>query len=109
MQTDHLRTLDDWLTYITAQHPVEIDMGLHRVSAVWQRLQQSIDACLSPKIGRLQPITITVAGTNGKGSTCAMLEAMLRIAGYKTGFYSSPHLLVFNERIRLAGQYAIRS
>ena len=115
MQTAFPLTLDAWLAHITAQHPVEIDMGLHRVSAVWERLRLQLDAQRSPrpegsplagKIGHLQPITITVAGTNGKGSTCAMLEAMLRIAGYKTGFYSSPHLLVFNERIRINGAYA---
>jgi dihydrofolate synthase / folylpolyglutamate synthase len=106
MQTDLPQTLDAWLTHITAQHPVEIDMGLHRVQAVFQRLQQRLNTDSDPNIAHHQPITITVAGTNGKGSTCAMLEAMLRIAGYKTGFYSSPHLLAFNERIRLNGQYA---
>ncbi len=109
MQTPFPRTLDAWLAHITAQHPVEIDMGLHRVRVVWDRLRLQTDASRRPKIGHLQPcqpITITVGGTNGKGSTCAMLEAMLRIAGYKTGFYSSPHLLVFNERIRINGNYA---
>jgi dihydrofolate synthase / folylpolyglutamate synthase len=106
MQTDLPKTLDAWLTHITAQHPVEIDMGLHRVQAVFQRLRQRLNADSDTKLAQHQPITITVAGTNGKGSTCAMLEAMLRIAGYKTGFYSSPHLLVFNERIRMNGQYA---
>lgn len=65
-------------------------MGLDRVRAVWE------------KMGKPQaPINITVAGTNGKGSTCAMLEAILNIAGFKTGFYSSPHILKFNERVRL--------
>ncbi len=106
MQTDLPQTLDAWLTHITAQHPVEIDMGLHRVQTVFQRLSQRLNSQINLKLGRHQPITITVAGTNGKGSTCAMLEAILRIAGYKTGFYSSPHLLVFNERIRMNGQYA---
>ena len=65
-------------------------MGLDRVRAVWE------------KMGKPQaPINITVGGTNGKGSTCAMLEAILNIAGFKTGFYSSPHLINFNERVRL--------
>ncbi len=65
-------------------------MGLDRVRVVWE------------KMGKPQaPINITVAGTNGKGSTCAMLEAILNIAGFKTGFYSSPHILKFNERVRL--------
>ncbi len=65
-------------------------MGLERVRAVWE------------KLGKPQaPINISVAGTNGKGSTCAMLESILNIAGFKTGFYSSPHLVHFNERVRI--------
>ncbi|MEO8386227.1 MAG: bifunctional tetrahydrofolate synthase/dihydrofolate synthase [Betaproteobacteria bacterium] len=84
------RSLEDWLTHISHQHAAEIVMGLDRVRAVWE------------KMGKPQaPINITVAGTNGKGSTCAMLEAILNIAGFKTGFYSSPHLLHFNERVRI--------
>ena len=46
---------------------------------------------------------ITVGGTNGKGSTCAMLESILRVAGYRTGLYTSPHLVRYNERVRIAG------
>lgn len=72
-------------------------MGLDRVRAVWQRMAES------PQHKPPQaPINIVVAGTNGKGSTCAMLESILHTAGYRTGFYSSPHLLRFNERIRIA-------
>ena len=51
---------------------------------------------------------ITVGGTNGKGSTCAMLESILRAAGYRTGLYTSPHLLRYNERVRVAGVEAAR-
>ena len=65
-------------------------MGLERVRAVWEKLG-------APQA----PINISVAGTNGKGSTCAMLESILNIAGFKTGFYSSPHLVHFNERVRV--------
>jgi dihydrofolate synthase / folylpolyglutamate synthase len=83
---------DEWLDFIGRQHSSEIEMGLERVSAVWRRMG-------APR----PPINIVVGGTNGKGSTCAMLESILRAAGYRTGFYSSPHLLRFNERIRVAG------
>ncbi len=84
------KSLEAWLEYISHQHSAEIVMGLDRVRAVWE------------KMGKPQaPINITVGGTNGKGSTCAMLESILSIAGYKTGFYSSPHLVHFNERVRL--------
>ena len=84
------KSLDAWLEYISHQHVAEIVMGLDRVRAVWE------------KMGKPQaPINITVGGTNGKGSTGAMLESILSIAGFKTGFYSSPHLVHFNERARL--------
>ncbi|MEQ1519070.1 MAG: bifunctional folylpolyglutamate synthase/dihydrofolate synthase, partial [Usitatibacteraceae bacterium] len=97
MSTDSLRprTLDEWLEYISHQHSAEIVMGLDRVHAVWERM------------GKPQaPINIIVGGTNGKGSTCAMLESILSIAGFKTGFYSSPHLVHFNERVRVGLQPA---
>ena len=71
----HPQSLDEWLDYISHQHSAEIVMGLERVHAVWE------------KLGKPQaPINISVAGTNGKGSTCAMLESILNIAGFKTGF-----------------------
>jgi dihydrofolate synthase/folylpolyglutamate synthase len=70
-------------------------MGLDRVRNVWMRM-----GCPKP------PINIVVGGTNGKGSTCAMLESILRVAGYHTGFYSSPHLIDFNERVKVAGRNA---
>jgi len=86
------RTLDDWLHHVERQHPQTIALGLDRVEAVRRRMDLAFDC----------PV-ITVGGTNGKGSTCAMLEAILRAAGYRTGLYSSPHLLRYNERVRLSG------
>ncbi len=88
----HLTTLDDWLAYCERLHPKAIDMGLERVKAVAGRMGLKFDC----------PI-ITVAGTNGKGSTCAMLEAILMEAGYRTGVYTSPHLVHFEERCRVRG------
>ncbi len=87
-----MKSLGDWLRYIEQQHPSAIALGLERVAAVFSRLGTKIPA----------PV-ITVAGTNGKGSTCAMLECILRCAGYRTGLYTSPHLLRYNERVRVAG------
>src|SRR5207302_2974389 len=86
------RSLAGWLRYIEAQHPAAIALGLERVGEVLGRLGVRL-AC---------PV-ITVGGTNGKGSTSAMLEAILRAAGYRTGLYTSPHLLRYNERVRIAG------
>ncbi|MBL8385598.1 MAG: bifunctional tetrahydrofolate synthase/dihydrofolate synthase [Burkholderiales bacterium] len=85
--------LRDWLEYIEALHPQGIALGLERVAQVWQRMAVPL-ACA----------TIVVGGTNGKGSTCAMLDAILRAAGYRTGLYTSPHLLRFNERARVDGR-----
>lgn len=89
------RDLADWLAYIEQQHPQAISLGLERVERV-----RSVMG-LVPTV----PV-ITVAGTNGKGSTCAMLEAILSAAGYRVGVYTSPHLLRYNERVRIAGQEA---
>jgi dihydrofolate synthase/folylpolyglutamate synthase len=88
-----VRTLAGWLEYIERQHPQPIAMGLDRVAQVHAAMKTSF-AC---------PV-ITVGGTNGKGSTCAMLEAILQAAGYRTGLYSSPHLIRYNERVRVAGE-----
>ncbi len=85
------QSLADWLAYLERIHPTVIDMGLERVSAVRDRLG------LAPGF----PI-ITVGGTNGKGSVCAMLDAILSSAGYRVGLYTSPHLLRYNERVRVA-------
>ncbi len=86
------QSLADWLVYIEALHPKTIAMGLERVEVVRSRLN------LNPDF----PI-ITVSGTNGKGSTCAMLERIYQIAGYNVACYTSPHLLTYNERIRIHG------
>ncbi|WP_291925386.1 bifunctional tetrahydrofolate synthase/dihydrofolate synthase [Limnohabitans sp.] len=90
-----MKTLQEWLDWCEQLHPVAIDMGLDRVKTVADRMQLRFDC----------PV-ITVAGTNGKGSTCAMLEAVLLQAGYRTGVYTSPHLVHFEERCRLHGESA---
>lgn len=89
---ENLITLDDWLAHCERLHPKTIDMGLARVRAVAERMGLQFSC----------PI-ITVAGTNGKGSSCAMLEAILMEAGYRTGVYTSPHLVHFEERCRVRG------
>jgi dihydrofolate synthase/folylpolyglutamate synthase len=86
-------TLEAWLAHCERLHPTAIDMGLERVRTVAQRMAIRFDC----------PV-ITVAGTNGKGSTCAMLESILGQAGYRTGVFTSPHLVHFEERLRLQGQ-----
>lgn len=86
-------TLADWLAHCERLHPKTIELGLDRVRAVAQRLQLAFTC----------PV-ITVAGTNGKGSTCAMLEAIALQAGYRTGVYTSPHLVHFEERCRIHGE-----
>ena len=87
------RRLHDWLEHALALHPVGIDMTLERTRAVAQRLGL-----------RFEVPVVMVAGTNGKGSTCAMLEAIALRAGYRVGLYSKPHLVHFEERCRLNGQ-----
>lgn len=84
--------LPDWLSVLETRHSKEIDMGLDRVSRVKSQLNIQYHC----------PV-IMVAGTNGKGSTCAMLEAILMQAGYRVGLYSKPHFLDFNERARING------
>jgi len=86
-------TLQDWLNHCERLHPQTIEMGLERVAQVAARLDLRWDC----------PV-ITVAGTNGKGSTCAMLESVYRHSGFKTGLYTSPHLVYFQERCRVNGQ-----
>ena len=88
-------TLEGWLAHIERVHPQTIAMGLERVRVVQQAL------ALTPQV----PV-ITVGGTNGKGSACMMLEAILHHAGYQTGCYTSPHLLRYNERVRIAREDA---
>jgi dihydrofolate synthase / folylpolyglutamate synthase len=87
-----METLQEWLTHCESLHPKTIAMGLERVQAVAARLQL-----------RFECPVITVAGTNGKGSTCAMLESIASHAGWRTGVYTSPHLVHFEERCRIRG------
>jgi dihydrofolate synthase/folylpolyglutamate synthase len=86
-------SLEQWLQRLETLHPKAVELGLERVADVANRLE------LLPVA---QPV-VTVGGTNGKGSTVAVLEALLSEAGYSTGVFTSPHLLRFNERIRVAG------
>ncbi|PSS59279.1 bifunctional tetrahydrofolate synthase/dihydrofolate synthase [Pseudomonas sp. BBP2017] len=90
------RTLGDWLAYLERLHPSAIDMGLARSQQVAARLG----------LGKPAPRVITVTGTNGKGSTCAFVAALLRAQGLKVGVYSSPHLLRYNERVQIDGKEA---
>ena len=87
------RSLDQWLEYIQEQHDKEIDMGLDRMFEMVERLD------LNP----ITPKVVTVAGTNGKGSTCITIEQLLLSHGLKVGTTLSPHVFRFNERIRLQG------
>lgn len=88
-------TLSDWLQYLESIHATAIDMGLERVREVAARMSLELPG-----------VKFVVGGTNGKGSTCSMLESILLAAGYKVGLYTSPHLIDFNERARVNGQIA---
>ncbi|MDE2076639.1 MAG: bifunctional tetrahydrofolate synthase/dihydrofolate synthase [Burkholderiales bacterium] len=95
--------LVDWLTRCEKLHPVGIDLGLDRVSQVWRNMGVMLGTPLGSDPAEGAPVVFTVAGTNGKGSTCAMLERILLDAGFKTGVYGSPHLVHFEERCRIMG------
>jgi dihydrofolate synthase/folylpolyglutamate synthase len=86
--------LASWLSYLENLHSKTIDLGLERVSQVARKL-----GVLKPA-----PFVFTVAGTNGKGTTCRTLESVLTAAGYKVGVYSSPHLVRYTERVRVQGE-----
>ncbi|REC95967.1 bifunctional tetrahydrofolate synthase/dihydrofolate synthase [Kushneria indalinina] len=90
------RTLTQWLAHLERLHPVAIDLGLERIRTVAERL-----GLLSAPIARQ---VVTVAGTNGKGSTVAMVEAVAQAHGLSTASYTSPHLLRYNERLHLDGE-----
>lgn len=92
--SNRFETLAAWLDWLTRLHPKRMDLGLERVATVWSRL--------GPKPPPF-PV-ITVGGTNGKGSCATMMEAMLQAAGYRSACYSSPHLVSYNERVRLGGE-----
>jgi len=87
-------SLKGWLDWQESLHPLAIDLGLVRATKVYHDLNPD---CLKPP-------TITVAGTNGKGSCIAYLEAIYRAQGYRVGAYSSPHILKYNERIKIDGK-----
>ncbi len=87
-------SLKGWLDWQESLHPVKIDLGLERAAQVYHALNPDC----------IKPITITVAGTNGKGSCIAYLEAIYRAQGYRVGAYSSPHILKYNERIKIDGK-----
>lgn len=88
------KNLDQWLSFLESNHPTEIDMGLDRVQAVAHRLD----------LFKPAPLTLLVAGTNGKGSTVTMCSSILHATGMSVGSYMSPHLHVYNERVRINGQ-----
>ena len=88
-------TLGGWLRALAARHPRDIDLGLERVEKARAALKLS-----------LPMPTAIVGGTNGKGSVCATLAAILREGGMRVGAYTSPHLLRFNERVRVDGEDA---
>ena len=88
-----MRTLSEWLSWQDTLHFSKIDLGLERVRIVAERLN-----ILKPTF----PV-ITVAGTNGKGSTVAFLHAILTAESYRTGVYTTPHITHYNERIAVAG------
>lgn len=94
MSAPRCATLEQWLNWQEGLHPRAIDLGLERIRQVAGTL--GLDRPAYP--------VITVGGTNGKGSCVAFLEAMLRAAGYRVGAYTSPHLLRYNERIRVDGK-----
>ena len=87
-------TLDAWLAHIEALHAKQIDLGLDRMSLMLEKMA----------IGFPNQTVITVGGTNGKGSTCSMLESIYRAAGYRTGMHTSPHLIRMNERCVVDGR-----
>ncbi|MCC7248474.1 MAG: bifunctional folylpolyglutamate synthase/dihydrofolate synthase, partial [Lysobacter sp.] len=90
------RNLDAWLAYIESHHPKAIAMGLERCREVARRMGLAAPARR----------VVVVGGTNGKGSTVAFLEAIARAAGWRVGAYTSPHLLAYNERVRIDGRDA---
>ncbi len=90
----HFEALEDWLSWQEKLHKKPIDLGLERVTRVYQSLNPE----------QSKPTTIIVGGTNGKGSCIAFLESIYRAAGFQVGTYTSPHILKYNERIKVAGK-----
>lgn len=87
-------SLDCWIDWLLNLHAEEIDLGLERVSLVANKMQ----------VTRPAPLVVSIAGTNGKGSSVAMLSAILEQAGYKVGTYTSPHIVSFTERVKINSQ-----
>lgn len=87
-------SLDCWIDWLLNLHAEEIDLGLERISLVANKMQ----------VTRPAPLVVSVAGTNGKGSSVAMLSAILEQAGYKVGTYTSPHIVSFTERVKINSQ-----
>ena len=112
------KTLPEWLKYLEKSHPVEMEFGLDRISKVAKLLQlptngHQLDSSLDQQdcVNNTEELTIatkviTIGGTNGKGSCVAILDSILREAGYRVGCYTSPHLIKFNERITINGQHS---
>ncbi|MEW6169552.1 MAG: bifunctional tetrahydrofolate synthase/dihydrofolate synthase [Pseudomonadota bacterium] len=90
------RTLDEWLRWQESLHPRSIELGLERVRSVAERLG----------LPDMRPLTLTIGGTNGKGSSAELAALIYRHAGYRVGLYTSPHLLRYNERVRVDGAQA---
>jgi len=90
----HFDSLQGWLKWQESLHPLVIDLGLERASRVFHALNPDY----------IKPPTITVAGTNGKGSSVAYLESIYTAQGYRVGAYTSPHILKYNERIKIDGK-----
>jgi len=90
----HFDSLQGWLKWQESLHPLTIDLGLERAARVFRSLNPQ----------GVKPPTITVAGTNGKGSCVAYLDSIYRAQGYRVGAYTSPHILRYNERIKIDGQ-----
>jgi len=94
MKVTKKKSLKDWLNLLETKHSKKIDLGLTRVTQVYNNL----------KLGKIAETVITVAGTNGKGSTVAILSSLCQKANYKVGAFTSPHIIYFNERIKVNDQ-----
>lgn len=92
----HFDSLHAWLSWLETLHPSEIDLGLERIGCVAQKME----------LAKPARFVLTVAGTNGKGSTVTFLSAILKQAGLRVGTYTSPHLICYNERVVINGQQA---
>ena len=90
--TNHFRSLDEWLNWQQDLHPKNIDFKIERIKSVYNKLN----------IKKIAKKTIIIAGTNGKGSTVAILESLLHASKFQVGSFTSPHILEYNERIKIS-------